>query len=207
MQRFSTSMGLAMLVAAPLALAVPDESGALVEPGAAATGIAGDPQLTARLNYNVGFEVFENTRKLELAASSMQGAALRAQEQQIRKGYTDARQRFRAASAADPQMKQAWNMIGFTSRQLGAYEESLLAYDRALALSPDYPEAIEYRAELFMLTGRFDEVKTAYASLLQSSPSYAEVLKGSLQQWAASKDAPGADAAGRDAFVAWIATL
>lgn len=207
MQRFSTLMGLAMLVSAPLALAVPDESGALVDPGTAAAGVAGDPQLTARLNYNVGFEEFENTRKLEMAASSMTGAALRAQEERIQKGFSEARLRFRAATAADPQMRQAWNMLGYTSRRLGAYEESLTAYDRALALQPDYPEAIEYRAELFLLTGRFDDVKTAYGVLLQSSPAYAEVLKASMQQWVASKDVPGASAPGRAAFVAWVATL
>src|SRR5690554_135130 len=88
MQRFSALMGLVMLASAPLALAVPDESGALAAPDAAAAGVAGDAQLTARLNYNVGFEQFENTRKLEMAASSLNGAALRAQEQEIRRGFT-----------------------------------------------------------------------------------------------------------------------
>ena len=207
MQRFSALMGLVMVASAPLALAVPDESGALVAPDAAMAGIAGDAQLTARLNYNVGFEQFENVRRLQMAASSLKGAALRAQEEQIRQGFTEARLRFRAATAADPQMKQAWNMLGYTSRELGAYEESLAAYERALALQPDYPEAIEYRAELFLLTGRFDEVKAAYGTLLESSPTYAEVLKASMQQWAASEDAPGASAPGRAAFVAWVATL
>jgi tetratricopeptide (TPR) repeat protein len=104
-------------------------------------------------------------------------------------------------------MKEAWNLIGYTSRRLGDYEASLTAYDKALALAPDYPEAIEYRAELFLLTGRFEQVRTAYAQLLQGSPSYAGVLKTSLQEWVAQKDAPGSKAAGRDAFAAWVATL
>ncbi len=43
-------------------------------------------------------------------------------------------------------MKEGWNLLGYTSRRLGDYEESLSAYDAALKLQPDYPEAIEYRA-------------------------------------------------------------
>ncbi len=207
MQRISCALGILVLAVTPPALAVPDENGALVDPGAASAGIASDAAMTARLNYNVGFEDFEQTQRLEMQSGSLKGAALRAHEAEVRKGYTAARERFRAAAAANPEMKEAWNLIGYTSRRLGDYETSLAAYDRALSLAPDYPEAIEYRAELFLLTGRFDDVKAAYASLLQSSPSYAGVLQASMQEWMANPDAPGAKAPGRDAFVAWVKAL
>jgi tetratricopeptide (TPR) repeat protein len=207
MQRPNLLTLLAILAVAPPAAAVPNESGELVELNAAAAGVADDAAMTARLNYNVGFERFEGIKKAELAAGELKGAQLREHESQVRQGYTEARERFRAAAAADPAMKEAWNMIGYTSRQLGDYEASLEAYGKALALAPDYPEAIEYRAELFVLTGRFEQVKAAYAQLLKSSPSYAGVLKGSLKEWVARKDAPGSKAAGRDEFVAWVATL
>lgn len=207
MQRSRPLAGLALLALAPLAAAVPDESGALVDPNAAASGVAEDAVMTARLNYNIGFERFENVRRLELTGGEPRGAAARTREAEVTRGLAEARERFRAAAIANPQMKEAWNMLGYTSRRLGDYEESLQAYERALALAPDYPEAIEYRAELFMLTGRFDEVRTAYARLQQSSPSYAAELKSALQAWAKQKDAPGSRAEGRDAFVAWIGTL
>jgi tetratricopeptide (TPR) repeat protein len=119
-----------------------------------------------------------------------------------------AREKFRFAVAQDPNMKEGWNMLGYTSRKLGDYEESLMAYDKALTLAPDYPEAIEYRAELFLLTGRLGEVKEAYASLLKSSPSYAGVLKTSAQDWLKSKkSAPGVSDAQRAEFAAWVAKL
>lgn len=207
MQRSNLLTTLAILAFAPLAAAVPDESGNLVEPGAAAAGVADDALMTARLNYNIGFERFEKIRQAELAAGELRGAQLRQHETELRQGFTEARERFRAAAAANPQMKEAWNLIGYTSRRLGDYEASLTAYDRALALAPDYPEAIEYRAELFLLTGRFEQVRTAYAQLLQGSPSYADVLKTTMKEWVARKDAPGSSAAGRDAFTAWVATL
>jgi tetratricopeptide (TPR) repeat protein len=205
MQQLNIPAGLLLLALAPLAAAVPDESGNLVEPGAAAAAVSGDAEMSGRLNYNVGFERFENTRKLELTGAG--GAYARAREAEVRKGFSEAREKFRAAAAANPAMREAWNMVGYTSRRLGDYEESLQAYDKALALTPDYPEAIEYRAELFLLTGRFDEVKGAYAKLLQSSPSYAGVLKTAMQEWLARKDAPGSKAAGRDQFASWVATL
>lgn len=207
MQRFFQPAGLLLLALAAMAHAVPDENGNLVTPGEAESAVSGDATMAARLNYNVGFERFENTKKLEMTAGALQGAASRANDAEVRKGYAEARERFRAAAAANPAMKEAWNLIGYTSRQLGEYEASLAAYEKALALAPDYPEAIEYRAELFLLTGKFDQVKAAYAQLLQSSPSYAAVLKESMRGWMARKDAPGSKAAGRDAFVAWVATL
>lgn len=207
MQRISCALGVLSLAFVPLALAVPDENGALVDPNAAAESIASDAEMTARLNYNVGFEDFEKATRLELQVGTKKGAELRALEAEVRKGFSSARERFRAALEADPNMKEAWNMVGYTSRRLGDYEESLIAYDRALALAPDYPEAIEYRAELFVLTGRFDEVKDAYASLQKSSPSYAETLKNAILDWSKDRNAPGAKAPGRDAFVAWAKAL
>lgn len=207
MQRISCALGVLSLAFVPLALAVPDENGALVDPNAAAESIASDAEMTARLNYNVGFEDFEKATRLELQVGTKKGAELRALEAEVRKGFSSARERFRAALEADPNMKEAWNMVGYTSRRLGDYEESLIAYERALALAPDYPEAIEYRAELFVLTGRFDEVKDAYASLQKSSPSYAETLKNAILDWSKDRNAPGAKAPGRDAFVAWAKAL
>jgi tetratricopeptide (TPR) repeat protein len=207
MQRFPPLAGLLLLAFAVPAGAVPDESGNLVSPGEAEAAVSGDATMAARLNYNVGFERFEKTKQLEMAAGSLKGAEARANAAEVRNGYVEAREKFRAAAAANPQMKEAWNLIGYTSRQLGEYEASLAAYEKALALAPDYPEAIEYRAELFLLTGKFDQVKAAYAQLLQSQPSYAGVLKDSMRSWMARKDAPGSKAAGRDEFAAWVATL
>lgn len=207
MQRFFPLAGVALMLASPLALAVPDENGQLVDPGTAEAAVSSDAEMSARLNYNVGFEKFEATQRLEMEGSKLKGAALRAHQAQVEKGYTEARERFRAAAAARPDMKEAWNMIGYTSRRVGDYETSLDAYNKALALAPDYPEAIEYRAELFLLTGRFDDVKAAHAQLLKTSPSYADVLKASALEWAARPDAPGAKVSGRDAFVAWVKSL
>lgn len=207
MQRFSLPASALLLAFASAALAVPDESGNLVSPGEAEAAVSSDGEMASRLNYNVGFERFEQAKRLEMEGASLKGAAAKQNETEVLQGLREAREKFRAATTANARMKEAWNMLGYTSRRLGDYQESLAAYDKALALAPDYPEAIEYRAELFILTGRFDEAKSAYAQLQKSSPSYADVLKQSMRDWAKRKDAPGSNAPGRDAFVAWVGKL
>jgi tetratricopeptide (TPR) repeat protein len=206
MQRISLPVGAVLLAFAPLAAAIPDANGNLVEPGTAESAVSGDSTMAARLNYNVGFERFEAAKKLELTGASLKGAAAKANAAEVRKGFTEAREKFRTAAAADASMKEAWNLIGYTSRRLGDYEGSLQAYDKALALAPDYPEAIEYRAELFVLTGRLEEAKAAYAVLLKSSPSYAGELKKAMQAWVADSNPPvKVNEADRSAFAAWLA--
>jgi tetratricopeptide (TPR) repeat protein len=102
-------------------------------------------------------------------------------------------------------MKEAWNLIGYTSRRLGDYEESLSAYDAALKLAPEYPEAIEYRAELFLLTGRLTEAREAYAKLQKASPSYAGVLLQSMRSWVAAPPASAlAEPADKENFARWV---
>ena len=59
----------------------------------------------------------------------------------------------------------------------------------ALKLEPDYPEAIEYRAELFLLTGRLTQAREAFEVLQKSNPSYADVLLQSMRAWVASPPA------------------
>ena len=198
------------LALTPVAFAVPDAGGG--PPRAAAAPppparVAEDPT-QARKTFKVGYEEFQMSTELENSSVGLTGEkAMRAKEA-VNAGLSRARDKFRAATASDPNMKEGWNMLGYTSRRLGDYEESLKAYDKALALSPDYPEAIEYRAELFLLTGRLSDVKEAYASLLKSSPSYAGVLKTSAQDWLKSKkSAPGVSDAQRTEFAAWVAKL
>jgi tetratricopeptide (TPR) repeat protein len=188
-----------MLALAPVAYAIPDANGNLVDPAeAAAPDLSNDGAMQARLKYNLGFETFQNTTKLEMTGGNAQA---------VREGFLKARDNFRAASTADPKMKEAWNMVGYTSRRVGDYEESLAAYDKALALAPDYPEAIEYRAELFVMTGRFTQAREAYAALQKFSPSYAATLKTAMKDFLKKGGTSPATPEERSAFAAWVKTL
>ncbi|MEO6078381.1 MAG: tetratricopeptide repeat protein [Steroidobacteraceae bacterium] len=186
---------LLLALLAPLAQAIPDANGNLIPPDA--PNLADDPAMSARLNYNLGFERFEKTQQLEAKAGA---------PADVRQGYTEAREKFRKAAAADPGMKEAWNMVGYTSRRVGDYTESLSAYETALKLQPEYPEAIEYLAELYLLTGRLDDAKASFAKLVKLSPSYANVLLQAMRDWiAAPVRSPAAfTTAQRDAFAKWV---
>ncbi len=206
MQYCKTISAIALLALAPAAFAVPDANGNITS--TPAPDLSGDQAMKARLNYNIGYETWQKTQELENSSAKLAGTKTRENQEAVRSGYAQARERFRTVVAADPNMKEGWNMLGYTSRRLGDYEESLAAYDKALALQPDYPEAIEYRAELFLLTGRLAQAKDAYAVLLKSSPSYAGTLKTSMKDFIKANTAtPAVAPADRAAFAAWVATL
>lgn len=204
MQRTRLISALAILTLAPAAWAVPDGP----MPSRNAVQDSQDPKSIARSSYNQGHEAVQSATKLELEAAAMPSFAAQYNET-VKNRLRSARENFRKAAEADPEMKEAWNMLGFTSRKLGDYQESLGAYEKALALSPDYPEAIEYRAELFLLTGRLAQTKESYATLLKLDPAYAGVLKTSMQDFLKAQKAFPASvtAQEREDFARWVASL
>jgi tetratricopeptide (TPR) repeat protein len=207
MQRTHLISALAILALAPAVWAVPDGGGGpMGARGASAT--PQDPKTAARNEYNLGMEDVQKVAKLELEAAAMPAFASQYRDA-TRAGFTKARESFRKAVAADPDMKEGWNMLGYTSRRLSEYEESLKAYEKALALSPNYPEAIEYRAELYLITGRLAQTKEAYATLLKLEPSYAGVLKTSMQNFLKSKQAFPASVKAKESedFAKWVSSL
>ena len=198
---------IALLAVAPLANAVPDDGGGTRAAPAARPAAPPDPA-KAKKAFTIGYEEYQMASGLENAGATMTGEDAMRNKEAVKAAFTRSRDRFRVATGAGPDMKEAWNMLGYTSRKLGDYEESLMAYERALELAPDYPEAIEYRAELYLLTGKLAQVKEAYAYLLKAMPEYANVLKTSMNDWLkAGKTAPGLADADRKEFAAWVAKL
>ena len=61
-----------------------------------------------------------------------------------------------ALTAEEPQNADAWNLLGYTQRKLGNYDEAGAAYETALSLNPDHLGALEYQGELFVETGKPD---------------------------------------------------
>jgi len=196
-----------LLTLTPVAYAVPDAGGG-TGPAAAARPAAPPDPAKAKKAFTIGFEEYQMASGLENAGVGMNGENGMRNKEAVTAAFTRSRDRFRVAVSAGPDMKEAWNMLGYTSRKLGNYDESLAAYEKALELAPDYPEAIEYRAELYLLTGKLALVKEAYASLQKSMPEYAKTLKTAVNDWIkANKTAPGLAAADRAEFVAWAAKL
>jgi tetratricopeptide (TPR) repeat protein len=50
----------------------------------------------------------------------------------------------------DPKYHEAWNLVGYSARKLRDYDRALAAYDKCLALKPDYAPAHEYLGEAYL---------------------------------------------------------
>lgn len=61
-----------------------------------------------------------------------------------------------AITAEDASNADAWNLLGYTHRNLGQMEESATAYRAALTINPDHLGALEYQGELFLQSGQPD---------------------------------------------------
>jgi tetratricopeptide (TPR) repeat protein len=195
--RLLGGLAAATLTLSAPAFAIPDGTGSLPANGAGAPAPEG--AMAARLAYNVGFETFEKARAAETSAKGKPVPRLLDQ-------FREARGKFEEAAKAAPDMKEAWNLIGYTSRRLGEYDRSLEAYEKALALNPDYPEAIEYRAEAYLALDRLDDAKAAYLTLFGSSRATSKVLLEAMHQWVAEKrKKPGNVAKDQvESFAQWV---
>ena len=184
-------------------LAVPDGPIADAKP---VTAVAPEGAMAARLAYNVGYEVFEKTQTEEAGSVGLTGAKAKAAQTKMLAGYREARERFDAATKADPSVKEAWNLVGYTNRRLGDYEASLAAYEKALALNPTYSEAIEYRGEAYLALNRVDDAKAAYMTLFAGSRAHAAILLAAMRSWVIERRArpAGVAKADVDALAQWI---
>jgi tetratricopeptide (TPR) repeat protein len=57
----------------------------------------------------------------------------------------------------------AWYNKGIALEKLGKIDETILAYDQATKLKPDFAEVWHYKAIALKLRGRFQEADAAFA--------------------------------------------
>jgi len=60
------------------------------------------------------------------------------------KNWTLAAASFKKVVAENPKNADAYNLLGYSSRWLGKYDEAFAAYDKALAIDPVHKGALEY---------------------------------------------------------------
>ena len=75
---------------------------------------------------------------------------------------------------ADPRNADAWNYIGFSQRNLQHFDESLAAYQKALAINPDHRGANEYLGELYLKTGDLEKARERLSKLQSLCPGGCE---------------------------------
>ncbi len=188
---------LLLLVAAatPLASATSDPTPSL------------SPEDQAADAYRRGVRYRDEALGLEERATELSGEALDKALAKARKEFEKAARSLRSAVENDPSLYQAHSELGFVLRKLGDYEESLAAYEQALALQPGYTPAIEYRAEAHLGLGRLEEVKTAYLELFRSERAHADQLLTAMKRWVEQRRAAPGDVSPVvvEQFAEWVA--
>ncbi len=144
---------------------------------------------------------FEN--KAAEATDDAQRAKL---EKKSQKQFQKAVFAFRESLRFEPRNHQAFSGLGYALRRTGAYDDALSAYDQALALAPDYPEAIEYRAEAYLGLNRLDDAKRAYMQLFGGAREKADELLEAMKKWVDghNENPDGIDATALSDFASWV---
>jgi tetratricopeptide (TPR) repeat protein len=165
------------------------------------------PEEMAVAAYNSGHEHREKGVKAEEKAERAARESDRVKEQKkAREEYESAFKDFRKAAELNPQLPQAYNGMGFVYRKLGDHTKSLEMYDKAIALAPNFPDAIEYRGEAYLALNRLDDAKQAYLTLFAMDRKVAGVLLKAMTDYVAKKksDPSGVDPDALSAFEGWI---
>jgi tetratricopeptide (TPR) repeat protein len=134
--------------------------------------------------YNSGVSELRRADALEAAAVQETDARKRAKVlRRAQTAYRSSREKFQEATRATSSTPEAWNALGYAQRKLGDYDAALVAYDRALALRPGFPEALEYRGEAYLGLNRVADVKQVYLDLFASNRALAAQLMQAIKIW------------------------
>jgi tetratricopeptide (TPR) repeat protein len=165
------------------------------------------PEDQAKSAYNDGVRDVRKADKYDASATELTDA--KKKEKALREAhdhYASSLTKFMQAAKLDPNMHEAWNYVGYTNRKLGNYDIALAAYERALALHPGYPEALEYRGEAFLALNRISDAEQAYLDLFAANRGMADRLLTAMKSWIGGQRtaASGSDATSVDALDKWV---
>ena len=81
------------------------------------------------------------------------------------KNWTQAVANFKKAVADDPRNADAHNMLGYSHRALGKFDDAFAAYDKALAIDPKHKGALEYSGMGYLKTNQKAKAEAQLAKL------------------------------------------
>lgn len=149
---------------------------------------AGDPgaeaaraRARAKTLYSKAYEETERA-KADLLAKKDKDAAKR---------FSKALKQFDEATRLDPAYFEAWNMVGYCARKTGDLKRAFAAYEKSLAINPDYEEAHEYLGEAWLLSGDIAKAREQLAWLKEKQSEEAAELEASIEAAEKAKAAAG----------------
>jgi len=162
------------------------------------------PEEEAVDHFNYGLSYVDKAEKL-LDKEAKNDKERAKNESKAHKAWENAIEEFRSATEKNPEFHQAFGSLGYALRKTGDYPAALAAYDRALALDPSYPEAIEYRGEAYLGLDRIDDAKGAYMHLFSGNRALADQLLAAMKVYLDKRrQEGGGDTAALDSFADWV---
>jgi tetratricopeptide (TPR) repeat protein len=107
-------------------------------------------------------------------ADPVQTGMLDARQAIQARDWKSAETALRAVLREQPRHADALNLLGFTLRWQERYEESLAAYQQALAIQPDHLGAHEYIARTYLKLGRIADAEGHWQRLRERCGDCAE---------------------------------
>ena len=164
------------------------------------------PEEMAKDYYNSGVRHKDKGKQLEEHAGAQVFKDAKDQEKyeaKIKDEFSSALKDFKKAAELDPTLAQAYNGMGYAYRKTGDAPTALAMYDKALAMAPGFPDAIEYPGEAYLALARIDDTERAYLALLATDRPQADLLMKAMTAWVAKPPA-GIDPEAVSAFAAWV---
>jgi Flp pilus assembly protein TadD len=81
------------------------------------------------------------------------------------KNWALAAESFKKVVADNPKNADGYNLLGYSSRWLGKYDEAFAAYDKALALDPKHKGALEYSGVAYLKVNQKAKAEAQLAKL------------------------------------------
>ena len=99
--------------------------------------------------------------------------------------YSEAIEVLKKVVADDPKNADAWNMLGFSYRNIGDSGNAWDAYERALTINPNHKGAHEYLGEWYLMQGDMPSAKAQLDKLKMLCPAgctESETLEAAIQK-------------------------
>ena len=193
-----------LLTVSALPVGAAGSGGSVGGGGGGDVGAAPSPRDLARTAHNEGMKAKRRALRMEEeAAAAANDTDKQAALAQASENWARAIVAYRQAVELDRKHYKALNELGYALRKTGEYAQALTAYNAALAMKPEFGEAIEYRAEAYLALGQLDQVKADYMRLVEIDDDIAALLLAALQAWSKAHSTDTSESV--TAFRAWIA--
>ncbi|MCB2107526.1 MAG: tetratricopeptide repeat protein [Rhodobacteraceae bacterium] len=102
------------------------------------------------------------------SASKSESKEFKAGEKAVEKeDYAKAVEILTDVIVAEPENADAYNYLAFSQRHLGATDEAMANYNKALSIDPEHKGALEYQGELFLILGDAGSAEANLAKLVK----------------------------------------